>query len=125
MKKWILILPFVLSALVACAPGTEPENDENVAETSPVPTESPLAEVEAATEPPSTDLLPPTAVPTDTPPAEPTTIPTTEPTSQPTNVPSEEPAAETAVITGRTDEGVFFLGAPNAPVTMIDYSDFL
>ena len=36
-------------------------------------------------------------------------------------------AGETAVnvIAGRTPEGAFFLGDPNAPLTMIDYSDFL
>ena len=29
------------------------------------------------------------------------------------------------VIFGRNDDGTFFHGAPDAPVTLIDYSDFL
>ncbi len=32
---------------------------------------------------------------------------------------------ETGVVYGRTDEGAFFQGAADAPVTLIDYSDFL
>ena len=120
MKKWILILPLVLLALVACAPTAEPNNEESDAVAV---TEPPLAEV--ATQPPPTVSSPPTAVPTDAPPADPTAIPTDEPNTEPTDMPIEEPAAETAVIAGRLDEGAFFLGAVDAPVTMIDYSDFL
>lgn len=127
MKKWIFVLPIVLLVLVACGPTVEPENEEGVAVAS---TEPPLAEV--ATELPPTTVSssptavsePPTAVPTDVPPTEPTAIPTDQPVIEPP-VPTEEPALETAVIAGRIDEGAFFLGAPNAPVTMIDYSDFL
>lgn len=43
------------------------------------------------------------------------------PTAQPAA--TEDPAA--LVTSGQTDEGVFFLGNPNAAVTVIDYSDFL
>ena len=125
MKKWILILPIVLLALVACAPGAEPESEVSVAVASPEVTESPLAEV--ATDMPPTEVSsPPTGVPTNAPPTQPTAIPTDEPVIEPTAVPTEEPTAETAVIAGRTtEEGAFFLGAVDAPVTMIDYSDFL
>jgi hypothetical protein len=122
MKKWILILPFVLLALMACTPAAEPESVEVVAATTPEPTDLPLAKV---TSPPPTAVSSPTTLPTDIPPAESTTVPTDVPTSQPTESPTDEPAAETAVMAGRIDEGAFFLGAPNAPVTMIDYSDFL
>lgn len=125
MKKSVLILPLVLLALVACAPNIEPES-ENVA-VAPEPTHLPQ---EAETVPPPTAvLLPPTAVPTEAPPTPPTAIPITQPTdepaAEPTDVPTSEPAAETAVVAGRTDEGAFFFGVPDAPVTMIDYSDFL
>ena len=124
MKKCILILPIILLALVACAPGAEPESEVSVVTASPEATESPLTEV--VTEPSPTVSSPPTAVPTNEPPAEPTAVPTDAPiTEEPTEIAAEEPAAETAVVAGRLDDGAFFLGAVDAPVTMIDYSDFL
>jgi hypothetical protein len=138
MKKWILLLSIVLLALVACAPGAEPESEISVVAASPEATEPPLAEAAAEPSPtvssPPTAVLspptavssPPTAVPTNEPPVEPTAVPTDAPiTEEPTEIPTQEPAAETAVIAGRLDDGAFFLGAPDAPVTMIDYSDFL
>jgi hypothetical protein len=33
--------------------------------------------------------------------------------------------ASSAVTFGRADDGLFFHGAPDAPVTLIDYADFL
>jgi hypothetical protein len=116
MKKFILILTLVL-LVAACTPAAEPES-ENVAivppTIAPEPTDSPQ-KVDAM--PPTAVPMPPTAVSTNEPPA--------QPTNQPTDIPTEEPAAETAVIAGRTEEGAFFLGAVDAPVTLIDYSDFL
>jgi hypothetical protein len=38
---------------------------------------------------------------------------------------ADEGGAETGVVSGRTEEGAFFLGDPNALITHIDYSDFL
>ena len=38
---------------------------------------------------------------------------------------STDAVAETAVVSGRTPDGAFFMGAPDAPVTIIEYSDFL
>ena len=35
------------------------------------------------------------------------------------------PTTPVGPIAGRTAEGAFFYGAPDAPVTLIDYSDFL
>ena len=128
MKKWILILPIVLLALAACAPSAEPESEVSVVVASSEATNPPLQAV--ATElpvssSPTAVSSPPTVVPTNESPVEPTAIPTDEPITEPTDAPMEEPAAETAVGAGRTDEGAFFLGAVDAPVTMIDYSDFL
>jgi hypothetical protein len=41
--------------------------------------------------------------------------------------PAATPPAATVetVAYGRNDDGTFFYGAPDAPVTLIDYSDFL
>lgn len=72
----------------------------------------------------------PTAVPTDPPP--PTTEPApTEATALlpteplPTVVPAPVEAVDVVVEYGRTQEGAFYRGAANAPVTLIDFSDFL
>ena len=132
MKKWIFILPFVLLALVACGPTAEPESEVSVVASLSEATESPVAEVAtelpptAVSSPPTVVTLPPTIIPTNEPPANPTAVPTDQPVpEEPTDAPTEELMAETAVIAGRLDEGAFFLGAVDAPVTMIDYSDFL
>jgi len=51
---------------------------------------------------------------------------TISPNDSPTTGQHESPQGEpSAVIYGRTDEGAFFHGAADAPVTLIDYSDFL
>jgi len=62
-----------------------------------------------------------TAVPNPTQPTADST-PTIAVQAEPT---AAEVAAETGVISGRTEEGAFFLGDANAPITHIDYSDFL
>ncbi len=61
-----------------------------------------------------------------------TEIPTAELTAIPTKIASTETpadlptaAAAPVVAFGRTDEGAFYHGAADAPVTLIDYSDFL
>lgn len=47
---------------------------------------------------------------------------TTEATAVP---PSETPTSTPLITVGRTAEGLYFQGNPEAPITMIDYSDFL
>jgi hypothetical protein len=37
----------------------------------------------------------------------------------------DSPGGESLVVYGRTDEGAYFHGAVDAPLTLIDYSDFL
>ena len=55
-------------------------------------------------------------------------VPTTDaiPTVAPTAVGGQPSAGDpSAVVYGRTDEGAYFYGAADAPVTLTDYSDFL
>lgn len=117
MRRIHTILLFLLFWLAACA---APEAAEPEVVVEPL-TAVPVAEVSVPTAVPTP--IPPTAVPAEsvaTAVELPTAVPT--PTLEPTAT------AETAtvnVVAGRTDDGTFFLGDPNAPLTVIDYSDFL
>jgi hypothetical protein len=82
----------------------------------------------------ATDTLAPAATETavteqaipDTPsPATATEIVPPQPTPDPTGAPPATRTQPPAVAFGRTDDGAFFHGSPDAPVTLIDYSDFL
>ncbi|MCO5194533.1 MAG: hypothetical protein M9941_02755 [Anaerolineae bacterium] len=46
-----------------------------------------------------------------------------EPTATP--LPTDTPQPQAALTYGLTEEGAYVVGFPDAPVTMIDYSDFL
>jgi hypothetical protein len=80
-----------------------------------VPTNLPQATAEPTTEVPTSE-------PTEE--LQPTTAATEPATLTPPPLPSKE-AAVVQVISGQTEEGAYFLGDANAPVTVIDYSDFL
>ncbi|NCF66687.1 MAG: hypothetical protein GWP61_11980 [Chloroflexi bacterium] len=128
MKRLIPLMFIVALLLVACA-GDQPEPAVEA-----TPTEQVAAVQASATEtemPLPTDVLQATAESA-------TEVPTSEPTAQlpptataavlPSLTPPPLPGEETAaiqVISGQTAEGAYFLGDPNAPVTVIDYSDFL
>lgn len=106
---------FVTATTTAQPAATQPES-----ETSPLPppelsaaTATLAPAIVQATEPP----------PTDTPSPEPTSTPTETPTSEPTLTPT--PDIDWTTVSERTPEGLMSLGNPNAPVTFIDYSDFL
>jgi hypothetical protein len=43
----------------------------------------------------------------------------------PTMAIGDIPAPAVEIEAGRNDDGTFYLGSPDAPVTLIDYSDFL
>lgn len=147
--KWkifyLIVFVFLLAACGAESPSevAEPE----IAAPIVVDTEDAVVEAEPEV---MEEAVEETAVPETEAPAKPTEVPTAAPVEEseptpkaeteenvtteenvaeeaPTAVPVEEKAGETAVnvIAGRTPEGAFFLGDPNAPLTMIDYSDFL
>ncbi len=80
--------------------------------TSPAPTAVPPT-------PTIVQIAEATAVPTETPPPADEPAPSPQP---PTAAPEVEPIV---VEYGRTAEGAFFHGAETAPITLIDYSDFL
>jgi len=95
---------------------------------------SPTVQAVALVEVSTTATPLPTNVPLPTP-ASSTPLPTAVPvdesvvTAEPAVLnPSPSPTSEPdplQVISGQTAEGAFFLGAPDAPITVIDYSDFL
>jgi hypothetical protein len=63
------------------------------------------------------------ALATDPPVPEPTLAPTDTPSPEPTATPTPEPDWTNTV--GRTADNLVYLGNPEAPVTLIDYSDFM
>ena len=114
-----ITLIFLLLLLVACAGQTAVEPA-----TQPALTAAPPITVAA------TEVIEPTAVPTNPPaptnepaPVEPPPLPPAEPAPTEAVAAAEEPGV--VVEYGRTEEGAFFKGAADAPVTLIDYSDFL
>lgn len=104
MRRFLWLVPLWL-LLSACMSTTE---------TAVSPSPSPATAVLP------TATFPPPIITNATTPAAATA--TTSATAEPTAVAT---AAETGVLSGRTDEGAFFLGDPHAPITHIDYSDFL
>lgn len=117
MRYFILLC---LLVMVAC----QAQEDSAESGADPLVQQQPAAE-EAAS---ATATSAPTA--TEPPPPTPTALPTAV-VDEPTAEPADTPAPATAdvvtaeVVFGRTDEGVYFVGVEDAPVTVIDYSDFL
>lgn len=113
MKKTLLL--FLMFLVAGCAAETPALSEVDVAVSDPTPL--------AATQLPPTDLPAPvveTAVPTEVVVGQETAV-------MPTDTP--EPTAESEMVvvveSGRTPDGAFFLGSADAPLTLIDYSDFL
>ncbi len=93
----------------------------STATAEPLPTETTAPPTDVPTEAPVDALV--EEISAESPSTEPASLP--EPTA--TNEPPEEveePAAA-QVISGQTVEGAYFYGDPAAPLTLIDYSDFL
>jgi hypothetical protein len=116
--KFISLCLLLVILLAGCAPAAE-FSDADGSPTVPAavqPTETAFPTAVATATGAVADT--PTVVASATP-TKPKATPAAPPTASPV------PPATPAVIFGRTDEGAFFHGAPDAPVTLIDYSDFL
>lgn len=108
----LLILVLMLTACAVQPPAAQPPTDEVEASALPQPdvrTPEPTRSASAAV--PEASTTPEAAVPTA---AEPAAEITTE----------DQPLYD-GIPTGQTEQGFPFLGQPDAPVTVIDYSDFL
>jgi hypothetical protein len=123
--KWLVVLLLAVFIGAGCAqaevpptapPPTEVQPTEIVA-TAPPATELPaVAEVETAIEPEHT-------VPAEIT-AEPTAVPPTA-TAEPEAAGQQESTTDEVVAINGVYENSYFRGSADAPVTLIDYSDFL
>lgn len=95
---------------VAVEPAAPPMNE--AAQSDPAATATHVVEAETQAPEPTEAIAAPT---------EPAEAPTTE--SEPD--PPVQAEVDWLTVEGKTDENLAFLGNPDAPVTMIDYSDFL
>ncbi len=117
--KNLLFVPFILLLLLAACSPSEAQLQPS--------TPSPIAELAAVEMIAATATLPPPepSAPVPTTAVTGDAAPTTEPATL-TPPPSPTSTAEPPqIISGQTAEGAFFLGDPAAPLTVIDYSDFL
>lgn len=113
-----LLFLILTCALAACARAEQPVEPVASAVTTaatlaPVVSDPSPAAITATSGPPEATELPPTATPT------PTEMPIAAAT------PTAADGQPAAVVYGRTSDGAFFHGSPDAPVTLTDYSDFL
>lgn len=115
--KYLGLLFICLTLLLAACGGAEPTEPSAPTQITQQPVAA--AATDTAVPPTATTNLPTT----ETQPTE-TAVPATEPpTPTPQLVPPTEPSIQ--VVSGQLPEGAFFLGDVNAPLTVIDYSDFL
>ena len=124
MKRVVNLILFGL-LLVACNTTTPADDSAPVVNVEPTVSATGVpanAEATAAAE-----LSAPTSVPTQSlePAAEVEPTMVVELTEAPATVTSEPTSTSPAGMNGRNDDGTFYRGAADAPVTIIEYSDFL
>lgn len=124
---WVLVAFVAILSLTACG-GTAPAGSVGQVETSEAPTVALATPTEAptATMPPDTPTAAPTATDTPEPPtptAPPAATDTPEP-SQPTATPAEEEVPAGEEEQGRPYE-LPFLGSQDAPVTIVEFGEYL
>ena len=115
MKRLALLW---LLLLAACAPASGETSPPATVAVAP-PAAATAAPTPSPTRPAATTAAAP--APADTPAAAGTT------TATATAIPATPAASATAAgpVAGRNDDGTFFFGVAGAPLTLIDYSDFL
>ena len=130
MKRYIILLFLFVLVLTACSssPSSTEGNEDvvatNVAVTTNVVVTTSVTVASDVTAAPGTPPTTAVAQPSPTTPVL-EELPDPTATESPTAV-VPTPSPETPlVIAGRTEDGAFFLGNPEADVTMIDFSDFL
>lgn len=123
MQRWErLVLAIFLLIGSACSAQTKPDSDiAPVAALWVLPTRIATATA-TATSVPATPIPAPPLIALLTATPSPELTPTDTPTPEPTPTPTPENWLESV---GRTADNLMFMGNPAAPVTMIDYSDFL
>jgi hypothetical protein len=112
MRTLALLLTLLLAA---CVPAAETPRPTLPPATADSPTSAPIASPTTTDEP---ALVTTAAVAT----AEPIAAPGVGPTD---TEPPTAAATPNGPVAGRNDDGTFFFGAADAPVTLTDYSDFL
>lgn len=121
IRGFYLCLLLLISVSCSSPPQTPtvrpPQND-------PLSPATPTAQATTVSAPSVTENAPsinttgspsPTASPTDTP----------VPTQSAPAADDASPEAPTVALSGRTADGAYFLGREDAPLTIVDYSDFL
>ncbi len=116
LQKSTAIAVLTLGVLLATSCGGQPAPAEVTA-----PAQAPPTRVAVSTQPPPAVITVPPAVASRSP-AMPTA---TRPGPTSTLLGPTASAVSAVVATGLTDDGHHFWGAPDAPVTMIDFSDFM
>ena len=126
MKKFAILAAVILLVMPACAGNTARLDIDPVAE-APIATAAtaPVATATNMPAPPTVATQPVQVSSFGAPTAGPSVTPTRLPTATPLPLPSPTPDIEWATVTGRTTEGLNYRGNPQAPVTMIDFSDFM
>jgi hypothetical protein len=130
MKKRYRLLATILTLFIPACGGVLPGI---VSEPSPQPTvsqivfvtRSPATATETPLPPTSTATLVMAEQATATPVPQPTVTPTETPLPEPTATATPTPEPDWLNTAGRTQNNLVYLGNPAAPVTMIDYSDFM